>query len=65
MKINTALATIDTMISTIEGAQTTERDRATCTDRSFYDEMDARHDAELTEYRALRDAIERGLDYSV
>lgn len=65
MKINTALATIDSMISDIECAQSLERNYSGCTDRSFYNEMDARHAAEIAEYQALRDAIERGLDYSV
>lgn len=63
MKIQEALDTIDDMIGDIEAAHVAERNRATCTDRSFYDDMDARHSAAIDRYRNLRDDIERGLDY--
>lgn len=63
MKIQDALDTIDEMISDIEAAHVAERNWASCTSRSFYVEMDARHDATIERYRNLRDAIERGLDY--
>lgn len=63
MKIQEALDTIDDMIRDITAAQQSRRDRCTCTDREYYDQMDAENDATVTRYEALRDAIERGIDY--
>lgn len=67
MKIQDALDTIDEMISNLEIAHSNEYDQSIelCRNRSFYEAMDARHQAELEKYQVLRDAIERGLDYQV
>lgn len=63
MKIQDALNTIDEMITHIECAQESIRNRSSCIDREYYIEMDANHTAQIDRYRALRDAIERGLEY--
>ena len=63
MNIQEALITIDEMISNIERGHDLEFNSSSCTDRSFYETMREVQGAEIQKYTALRDEIERGLEY--
>jgi len=63
MKIQEALNIIDEMTMRLDAAFEAKRRNSTCSDKAYYDSLDATHAGQMERYAQLRDAVERGLDY--